>query len=99
MYGKKIKNLIYTNHRTSKIFNAKFDSLLRKLELRLNILLIRINFAPKLLISNQNILNATILVNGKKKHPNYQVRISDVISKKMSDSVNSTYRIKMNFHL
>ena len=99
MYGKKIKNLIYTNHRTSKIFNAKFDSLLRKLELRLNILLIRINFAPKLLISNQNILNAAILVNGKKKHPNYQVRISDVISKKMSNSVNSTYRIKMNFHL
>jgi len=99
MYGKKIKNLIYTNHRTSKIFNAKFDSLLRKLELRLNILLIRINFSPKLLISNQNILNSKILVNGKKKHPNYQVRIFDVISKRIDNPVNSTYRIKMKFDL
>jgi hypothetical protein len=85
MYGKKIKNMIYTKHRTKKIFNVKFDKLICNLELRLNILLVRINFMTKLSLRYQNTSNIVFLVNGKKKHQNYQVKIQDVISKLTSN--------------
>ena len=98
IYGKKIKNLIFSNHKTKKIFDTKFDGLLQKLELRLGILLVRMNFCKTLLISNVNILNAKIVVNGKKKHPNYQVQINDLISRKIIQENNQS-RLKWSLNL
>ena len=77
MYGKKIKQIIYVNHSSKKIFNSKFNRLLIKLELRLNILLFRINFTKKLLFVNS--LKTAFFVNGKIKHSNYQIRLNDLI--------------------
>jgi hypothetical protein len=77
MYGKKIKHIIYVNHCSKKIFNSKFNLLLIKLELRLSILLFRINFTTKLL--NSNSLKMAFFVNGKIKHANYQICLNDLI--------------------
>jgi hypothetical protein len=77
IYGKKIKHIIYANHCSKKIFNSKFDSLLVKLELRLNIILFRINFLKKLLFVNS--LKNLFFVNGSIKHINYQVCSNDLI--------------------
>lgn len=80
IYGKKIKNLAYTNNKSKKIFNTKFGSILCKLELRLNVLVLRIGFVNKLQQANYLISNSKILINSIKKHKNYFVRIKNIIS-------------------
>lgn len=75
---------MYSNHKKKKIFNSKFDNVLQKLELRLSILLVRINFVPSLALAKESIKESNIVVNGKKRHPNYQVKLQDFISKNIS---------------
>lgn len=79
IYGKKIKNLVYTNHKSKKIFNSKFGSILCKLELRLNILLIRIGFVTKLQQADFLISNYQITVNFFVKHKRYLLSKNDLI--------------------
>ena len=86
VYGKKIKNILYSGHTNKKIFNTKFDNVLRKLELRLCVLLVRINLVRNLVIAQEYIKDSKIVVNGKKKHPNYQIRLQDLIVKNNSKS-------------
>nr|QFP99043.1 ribosomal protein S4 [Rhizaria sp.] len=79
MYGKKIKNNVYVNHKSKIIFNSKFGNILCKLELRLNILILRLCFVKKLLESNCIIKEKKIRVNGLIKHKNYLVSTGDLI--------------------
>lgn len=84
MYGKKIKNWAYTNHKSKIIFNSKFGSILCKLELRLNILMLRMSFVNKLQQADSLISDGNIVVNGVCKHQRYSLQKSDVISLKFS---------------
>lgn len=61
------------------LFNSRFGSILCKLELRLNILLIRTFFVPKLLQANLMIFKKKIIVNNFFKHEKYIVSIGDLI--------------------
>lgn len=79
IYGKKIKNLVYSRSKSKKLFNKKFIDILCCLELRLNILLLRICFSDKLIKSNQLIKKGKIKVNGFVKHQNYIVLKNDFI--------------------
>jgi ribosomal protein S4 len=78
-YGKNIKNIVYNNCKIKVIFNTKFIAVLRNLELRLNILLLRMCFVKKLLQSNALIYNKKILVNGKIKNKRYLLSVGDLI--------------------
>jgi ribosomal protein S4 len=80
MYGKKIKNYAFANHRSKKIFNSKFGSILCKLELRLNVLLVRIGFVDKLLKASSLILTGKIKINNIRKNKRYVISSNDLIS-------------------
>jgi ribosomal protein S4 len=80
MYGKKIKNQAYTNHKSKIIFSSKFGSVLCKLELRLNVLMVRMGFVNKLQQSDVLISKSKVIVNNNIKHKRYSVRIGDLIS-------------------
>lgn len=84
MYGKKIKNQAYTNHKSKVIFDSKFGSVLCKLELRLNILMVRMGFVNKLQQSDVLISNSKVIVNTSVKHKRYSVRTGDLISFRIS---------------
>jgi len=79
IYGKKIKNKAYTNHKSRIIFNSRLNTILCKLELRLNILLIRMRFVNKLLRANSIIFNQQIIVNSTFKHHKYIVCAGDLV--------------------
>ena len=79
VYGKKIKNFVYSNHKSKKIFNSKFGSILCKLELRLNILIVRMGFIDKLRMADQFIQEGKVTVNFFIKHRRYLIRINDLI--------------------
>jgi ribosomal protein S4 len=79
-YGKKIKNLVYTKHKSKKIFNSKFGEVLCKLELRLNILVLRVGFVNTLRLADLSVYNGSLMINFKIKHKRYLVRINDLIS-------------------
>ena len=79
IYGKKIKNLVYSNHKVKTIFNSKFGKILSKLELRLNIIIIRLGFVNKLLEANELIKNKEVLVNGLVKNKYYIISVSDLL--------------------
>jgi len=78
IYGKKLKNTVFNNHKAKLAFNVKFLNLLSKLELRLNILLVRIRFARTVLQAN-NLINKNILINGLLKDKKYIVCVGDLI--------------------
>lgn len=63
-------------------FGKPFFSILSFLELRLNILLIRMRFASKLLEANNLVSSQSIYVNGSLKQKNYLVRVNDIVYKK-----------------
>ena len=63
------------------MFGSRFFNSLAFLELRLNILVLRIRFASKLIESNRLIDGGLILVNGSKKTKNYIVRLMDIIKR------------------
>lgn len=57
------------------------DAMLRSLELRLDTVILRANFARTIMQARQCVNHAHFLVNGKKLDiPSYQVRVGDVIS-------------------
>ena len=66
------------------IFNSKFGSILCKLELRLNVLMLRMNFVNKLQQADSLISNGSITVNGTPKHKRYSLRKNEVISLEFS---------------
>ena len=82
MYGKNIKNLAYNNFKSKIIFNSKFILTLCKLELRLNILLLRLCLVEKLLQSNFLIKKKKIKINCRDRHKNYLVLVGDTIEYK-----------------
>jgi len=63
------------------MFGSRFFNSLAFLELRLNILVLRIRFASKLIESNRLIDGGLILVNGSKKTKNYIVRLMDIVKR------------------
>ena len=80
MYGKNIKNEAYVNHKSRVIFNSKFGSILCKLELRLNVLVLRMFFVSKLQHANSLIAQKQIKVNGIVKQKKYLVSTGDLIT-------------------
>ena len=66
VYGKKIKALVFKKVSKKIAFGSFFFFTLAFLELRLNILIVRMRFAAKLLIANEVINNGSIRVNNKK---------------------------------
>lgn len=82
IYGKNIKKKVYGNYKTKTLFNSKFGFILRKLEVRLNILLLRMYFVKKLLQANFLIKYRQIEVNGLFKHKHYLINVGDLITYK-----------------
>jgi ribosomal protein S4 len=78
MYGKKIKNLAYTNHKSKVTFNSKFGVILLKLELRLNVLMLRMGFVNKLQQADFIISVGECMVNNLIKHKRYSLLIGDL---------------------
>ena len=81
LYGKKIKSLVFNKASNKIAFGRSFIAIIAFLELRLNILLLRMRFATKQLESNTLINKGFILVNGVLKTKNYLARINDIIKK------------------
>jgi ribosomal protein S4 len=71
-------------------FGKPFFSILSSLELRLNILLIRMRFASKLLEANTLVSSRLIYVNGSLKQKNYLVRVNDIVYNKPKSLSGST---------
>lgn len=82
LYGKQIKYLVFQKMKKKIAFGKPFFSILSFLELRLNILLIRMRFASKLLEANNLVSSQSIYVNGSLKQKNYLVRVNDIVYKK-----------------
>ena len=67
------------------------------LELRLNILLVRMRFSTKQVESNTLISTGCILVNGSLKSKNYLVRVNDIIKK--TSIVPLGYKLRSKLHV
>ena len=80
-YGSKIKYLVLHKSKKKIAYNSKFIFFLSLLELRLNVILLRMLFVFKLVEANFLIRYGFINVNKKKKQTNYIVNIKDVIQK------------------
>jgi hypothetical protein len=61
--------------------NSKFVLFLSLIELKLNIILVRMHFAYKVIESNFIIRYGFIVVNGVSKRKNYIVKINDLVQK------------------
>ncbi len=81
VYGKKIKSEVFTRTCRKMAFGKTFIKVLSCLELRLNILVLRMRFATKQLESNALIENKFILVNGACRLKNHLVRVGDIVKK------------------
>ena len=79
VYGKRIKNRAYKKNKSKIIFNKRFIFILRALELRLNVLLVRLHFVTKLLQANITILKNKVTINGTVRHKWYVVAVGDLI--------------------
>ena len=77
---KKIKSRVYTNHKAKYLFNRRFGFILSRLELRLNVVIVRMGFLNKILNANEAIKNDIVKVNGLQKHKNYIINKNDLIS-------------------
>jgi len=82
LYGKKMKYFFFKKIKSNFAFGKSFFSIVSFLELRLNVLLLRIRFASKLMIANSLIEKGFISINGRLKKKNYLVCIGDIIKKK-----------------
>lgn len=80
LYGNGIKFLVFKKTKKKIAFGKPFFSIISFLELRLNILLIRIRFASKLLESNVLVANGSINVNGSFKQKSYLCKVNDIIN-------------------
>ena len=94
MYGKKIKYLVFNKVSKKIAFGRPFFLTMAFFELRLNILIVRIGFASKLLIANELISHGIILVNAKKKSIHYLTRINDIVQKQRQMVGLSNYKSK-----
>ena len=92
VYGKRIKNKVYHNNKSKVIFNKRFMFILRNLELRLNVLLVRLHFVTKLLQANIVILKNKVRVNGEAKHKCYLVSIGDLITYHKKDMCSKRFK-------
>lgn len=92
MYGKQIKHLVFKKTKKKIAFGKQFFSIVTFLELRLNILIVRMRFSSKLLTANLYIRNKLIYVNGFLRQKNYVVRVSDNVQKINGNLINSTAR-------
>jgi len=81
LYGKKIKFFFYKKTSGKIAFGKFFFLITAILELRLNVLSVRMRFTSKLLEANNLIGSGIILVNGYKKQVNFLTSIHDVIKK------------------
>jgi ribosomal protein S4 len=79
LYGKQIKHLVFQKTKKKTAFGKPFFNIVTFLELRLNILLIRMRFVSKLLEANSLLAKKLIDVNGVFKRKNYLVRVNDII--------------------
>lgn len=71
----------YYKHATKSIDLTTGDAMLRALELRLDTVVLRSNFARTIMQARQEVNHAHFLVNGKKVNiPSYQVRVGDEIT-------------------
>ena len=89
LYGKKIKHLVFQKTKKKIAFGKPFFNVISFLELRLNVLLIRMCFVSKLLEANNLLSKKLICINGSFKQKNYLVRVNDII-KKTSKSLKSS---------
>lgn len=80
-YGKKIQRLI-KKKKLLRAFGKRFFYSLAFLELRLNILLLRLLFIKNILEANTFVQKGIFLVNKKIKNKNYLVKVGDLIHKK-----------------
>jgi ribosomal protein S4 len=80
-YGKKIQRLI-KKKKLLRAFGSRFFFTLAFLELRLNIILLRILFSQNIIETNSFIRDGFFLVNKKIKNKNYLVKVTDLIHKK-----------------
>ena len=92
VYGKRIKNRVYHKNKSKVIFNKRFMFILRNLELRLNILLVRLHFVTKLLQADIIILKNKVRVNGKIKHKCYIVSVGDLITYHKNDTYSQRFK-------
>jgi len=81
LYGKNIKYLVFKKTKTKLAFGKPFFNILSFLELRLNILLVRMRFASKLLEADSLITGKLVYVNGFLKQKHYLVRVNDIVKK------------------
>lgn len=99
LYGRKIKKLVYAKTHWKIAYNNTFCNCLVFLELRLNILMLRIKFVSKLLIANYLIKNKFILINNKSTKKNYIVKIGDTINLFLTVLINKKRKKKIKWRL
>lgn len=99
LYGKQIKFLVFQKTKKKIAFGKPFFSVIAFLELRLNVLLIRIRFASKLLEANALVANGSIDVNGSFKQKSYLARVNDIIKRKSIPKVLTGKRKKSRFFI
>jgi ribosomal protein S4 len=78
LYGKKIKSVLYKAH-WKTAHNSKFYECLILIELRLNIVLLRIKFTSKILVASFLIRKGCVVVNEKQKQKNYILKVGDTL--------------------
>jgi ribosomal protein S4 len=78
LYGKKIKSVLYKSH-WKTAHNSKFYNCLILIELRLNIVLLRIKFTSKILVASFLIRKGYVVVNEKQKQKNYILKVGDTL--------------------
>ena len=78
LYGSKIKHRLHGVVKGKFAFGVRFSNFLYYLELRLNILIIRLRLIGKVVLANYLIGLKLICVNGNCKHKHYLVKIGDI---------------------
>lgn len=80
-------------HRAVKMDGITGDAMLRLLEVRLDTVILRANFARTIMQARQEVGHAHFLVNGKKLNiPSYEVRVGDVITIKERMKESALYK-------
>lgn len=90
LYSHSIKNLIHSKNQTKVMFGARFFKMISLLELRLNILVLRMQLSTKLAEANSLIAEGNIRLNGLKCHKNTLVCVNDIVSKQLDSNPNKS---------
>ena len=78
LYGNKFKHRLHGTIKGKFAFGVRFSNFIYYLELRLNILIVRLRLITKVVLANYLIGLKLICVNGNCKHKNYLVKIGDI---------------------